>query len=155
MTAKTIFTFGAIITVIALAARSAARAFSVQVLAFGKPSPSGSTLTIPLELSFNNPTPLPISIDQVDAEIYLKKANTWVKAGRIRQPLTISGGESRQTIGAKLDVKNIFGGNLVDTSIAVLDALRGEGITAKAEVIITYQGITWPKQSLSPQVIKL
>lgn len=135
------------------AAKRAITDFTFDIVGYGKPSLNGFMLSVPLSIRFKNPTPLKINVDNMLAEIYVRKGDSYVKAATINQPILIPSGESTQTITPSLDIKSIFGGNLLDTATAIASIVNGKKVFVRTDVTITYKGVTIPKQQIDPQEI--
>lgn len=146
---KIIIGAGAVGLVIWGAAKKAAQGFTFQITGYGPPSLSNFILTVPLKVSFHNPTPIPLNINQFIADIFLLKNNAFVKGARIDQPLSIPGGDSVQTISAKVDIKSLFGGNVLDTLTAVENILVSKVVSVKTDVTIRYGAATLPVQTFT------
>lgn len=140
---------GAVGLVIWGAAKTAAQGFTFHITGYGPPSISNFILTIPLKVTFHNPTPIPVNVDQFIADIYVLKNNAFVKGARIDQPLNVPGGDSIQTIAAKVDIKSLFGGNLLDTLTAVENILASKTVRVKTDVTIRYGAVTLPVQTFT------
>jgi len=131
------------------AAKYAIANFDFKIVGYGKPTVSNASITIPIQIQFNNPTPIPISIDQLIADIYIKKNNSYVKAATVNQPLTILPGKTPQNIYPVIDINSIFGGNVLDTLTSISSILNTKMVTVRTDVTAVFKGITLPKQSFT------
>lgn len=128
-------------------ARNAIANFTVDIIAYGKPTLRNYALTIPLKLRFNNPTPVPISIERLVADIYVLKNDTFVKGATINQPLQIPSGVSDQLIYPAVNLEQIFGGNVLLTAQFVTNLLNTKQITIRVDYTPIIQGVALPVQT--------
>lgn len=133
------------------AAKKVAANFTFDLVGFGKPTLKNFMLTVPTQVRFNNPTSLAINLDNITVDLYVLKNSTFVKAARISQSLTIPAGVSVQPLYPEINIKNLFGGDIMDTILAASNALTTKFITVKAEVRITYNGVNLPTQFIPQQ----
>jgi LEA14-like dessication related protein len=138
------------------AAQKGIESITVEVVGIGKPAVNNQLfMTVPIELEFDNPTFIPIRVDRIHADIYLNKNGEWVKGATATQPVSISTGKSRQMIYPVLDLNSIFGGNIINTTQAVVNLIQTKTLQMRADVRITWLGFTLPMQSLPPQTVSL
>jgi len=121
--------------------------FDFKIVGYGKPIVSNLSVTIPIVIKFTNPTPIPISLDQVLADIYIKKNGAYVKAAQINQPVNIPAGVSNQNIFPVIDLNSIFGGNILDTINSITSTIQSRILNIRTDVTILYKGIAFPRQS--------
>jgi hypothetical protein len=129
------------------AAKYAMANFDFKIVGYGKPTVSNASVTVPIQIQFSNPTPIPINLDQVIAEIYIKKNNTYVKAATVNQPLSIGPGKTTQNIYPVINLNNIFGGNLLDTINSISAILSSRVVNIRTDVTTIFKGIALPMQS--------
>jgi hypothetical protein len=123
--------------------RELMQAFTFRIVRYGIPTYSNFVLTVPITIEFSNPTKLTIKPDHVLVEIYLKSAGQWVPVGDVSQTVTVPPGKSQSTI---LPVMNL------QALVATMSANFGQMLATtrldiRTDVTITYQGITFRKQS--------
>lgn len=126
--------------------------FDVEITGYGTPKVSNLSVTVPLIVKFKNPTPIPIKADKVLAEVYIQKNNQFVKAATVNQALTIQPGKSTQNIFPVIDLKSIFGGNILNTATSVISMLNSKKILVKADVTVLYKGIALPTQTITEEL---
>ncbi len=131
------------------AAKFAIANFDFKIVGYGKPTISNARVTIPIQIQFSNPTPIPITIDQLMADIFIKKNNSYIKAATVNQPLTIVPGKSVQNIYPVVDLNTIFGGNLIDTISSISSILQAKIVNVRTDVTTIFKGIALPKQSFT------
>jgi len=150
--------FGLIIGLGAWAYRTGqklANDFSFKALGFGKPSISKGYLTVPVLVELNNPTPLAVNLDALLIDLYLQKGNDWVKAATVNQALQAPAGISQQALFPIINLKQIFGGDLLNTLQTLQQSLSNRSVTIKAEITGRYAGITIPKQFVNPTTVRV
>lgn len=134
------------------AAKYAMANFDFKIVGYGKPTISNASITVPIQIQFTNPTPIPISIDQVIADIYIKKNNTYVKAASVNQPLNIGPGKTTQNIYPVINLSSIFGGNVLDTINSISAILSARVVSIRTDVTTIFKGIALPKQSFTQDI---
>lgn len=143
---------GAIIALVWWGAKylqNAAKNFQFDVTGYGRPQIQSTFLTVPLLVKFTNPTPIPVSVDNFRADIYLNKNGTYVPAGFVAQALTVPPGTTEQWINPSVDLKAIFGGDMVGTGIFLAQLLAKKAIDIRTDISVVFAGITLPKQSFT------
>lgn len=136
----------------AKATKQAFSKFKFEVVSFSKPALQGAYLTVPLQIRFTNPTPLPISIDKLVADVYIDKNGEFVPAVRVNQSVTIQPGVTHEWIAPVADLQSIFGGNFLNTTVAIQQILLSKKIKIRADVTATYQGVELPEQSFTSEI---
>lgn len=131
------------------AAKYAIANFDFQIVGYGKPTVNNSSITVPIQIQFTNPTPIPINIDQLLADIYIKKNTSYVKAATINQALSIPPGKTTQIIYPVIDINSIFGGSLIDTLTAITQSMQSKMLSVRTDVKVIYKGIPLPTQSFT------
>jgi hypothetical protein len=131
--------------------KSKVKDFEVNLKSIGKPRIQSGVLTIPLDVQFSNPTGIPVTVKNFVADLYIKKNNQWVKGGVIQKPvLEIGAGTSVQRIEPKVDIRKIFGGNILDTLQSLLTSAQQSSIEVKADAHGTANGIDLKLPNLVP-----
>lgn len=133
-------------------AQQEVNSFAVKVKKLGIPRLSGSVVTLPLDVEFNNTTGLTINIPDFVADLYiLDNQNQWKKGGFITQNITLQPGKSEKRIEPKVDLRQIFGGKLLDTLDTIFTSITNRSITIKADARGTANGVPIQSISLIPQ----
>jgi len=131
------------------AAMKAANDFTFEVIGYGKPTLQSTELSVPLKVLANNPTSLPINIDQLDGDVYLNKAGTWVLAAQVNQPVSLQPGKQEVWVYPRLNLQNVFGGDIIQTLQAIAQIQSTKKIDIRADIGGQYGVITIPKQSFT------
>lgn len=130
-------------------AKNAASALSLSVIGYSNPSLNNWILTVPIVVRFTNPTPVPINLDNVLADLYVKKSSQWIKAGNVNQPLAIPSGVSDQVVTAKVSLTTLFGGNLFQTIAGIASVIKNKMVSVRTDITATYGLLTLPQQSFT------
>lgn len=134
------------------AAKKAANDFSFEVTGYGRPTLQSTELSVPLKLRAHNPTSLPINIDLLDGDVYLNKAGSWVLAAQIQQPVSLQPGTQEIWVHPRLNLQNVFGGNLIQTLQAIAQLQQTKKLQIRADVGGKYGVLTIPKQSFTETI---
>jgi hypothetical protein len=134
------------------AVKKAANAFSLDIVGYGMPRMSGFILTVPLQVKFTNPTSIPLKVDQLVADVYVLKGTQFVQAAQINQPVSVPAGDTVQTIIANLDLRAIFGGNLIDTAQFISQIISAKVLSIRTTVTAYYSGISLPAQTFTNEL---
>ncbi len=130
-------------------AKALISAFTFSISRYGIPQIKNSVVYLPILVHFKNPSTVPLSIDQIFAEIFLWKVNTYQKVAQVSQPLSIPPGESDQTVNAAISLSDLFGGNIVATLQNIFGTKKA---SIRTTVTITYAGVSLPSQSFDQTV---
>lgn len=125
--------------------KGALNAFSFSISRYGSPSLANGFLRVPIAVMFNNPSPVSITLDRVQAQIYIQKFGQWVKAGTIDQPLTLPPGQAEQVLVPNIDYSAILSGGLATNLVAITQALAQQSIPVKTDLAITYGDLHFTK----------
>lgn len=126
--------------------------FGIDLKKIGIPKFSGSVVTLPLDIAFNNTTGITINIPDFVADLYVQDANgQWKKGGYIQQTITLPPGQSEKRIEPKIDLKQIFGGNMLNTLTSILANIKSKSITVKGTASGTANGVPLQAVNLIPQ----
>lgn len=138
-------------------AQQSVKDFSLKLKKIGMPRLSSGIVTLPLDIVFDNTTGLTINIPDFVADLYVLDANNqWKPGGFISQNISLPPGTSEKRLEPKIDLKKIFGGNVLDTLNTVLTSIQNRNITVKADARGTANGVPLTAISLIPQqTIKL
>ncbi|GHM98813.1 hypothetical protein WSM22_03030 [Cytophagales bacterium WSM2-2] len=128
-----------------------ANSFGFSIQGYGNPGVNGTTIDLPINVQFNNPAPVPANIDMVDAKIYLNK-NGWILAASVKQPLQIPSGKSVQKLNTRIDLKQIFGGNLIETLKSFAAMYAQKFLQVRTDLTVTYAGVTLPTQQFNQNI---
>lgn len=129
----------------------AAKNFTVTFKRLGIPQLSSGILTVPVDLQFNNTTGITITIPDFTADLYILKQGVFTKAGIVQQPMQLAPGISEKRLLPQFNLRQVFGGNLLNTIDAVLTSLQTRSITIKAEARGTANGISFTGLNVLPQ----
>ncbi|MFO0414915.1 MAG: hypothetical protein ACK52I_22305 [Pseudomonadota bacterium] len=132
-----------------------ANEFTFKPLGFGKPSISKGYLTVPVLIELVNPSPVAINLDGLLIDLYLQKGSQWVKAATVNQAISVPSGVSQQSVFPIINLKQVFGGDLLNTLNTIQQSLSTRSFTIKAEITGRYAGIIIPTQSIAAQTIKV
>jgi hypothetical protein len=128
----------------------AAQNFNFEIAGYGTPRLSNWVLSLPIKIRFINPTNVSINADSVLVDIYLWKSNTFEFVGNVvKSPLVIAGGTSVIEIIPNIDLRKLFSGNILATAQNILSSRT---VKVRADVSVTYSGITIPKQSITNDI---
>lgn len=133
-------------------AKKAIDGFSFEITGYGRPTISGYELAVPLKVQTTNPTSLPINVDRLDADIYLNKMGNWVLAGQVSQPVAMQPGTSEEWLYPRVNLQNVFGGDVIQTLSALAELQRTKKLELRADVGAQYGAVSIPKQSFTQTV---
>lgn len=129
--------------------KSLAAQFRADIAGYGTPTVNSYLeVTLPIKVRFNNPTAMSIEASQVWADIYLWKTDRFEKVGQVAQSLSLTPGESEQTLLPVISLNQVFGGFL-DT---LKSTIKSKALKVRTDLTIHAAGFSFPTQTFINEI---